>query len=253
MDEFEDIQSLCEYLEENAFKYKYEYSIADLFRALRDQLSKNGKSSDAEKAQWELDVLNFVLRDGEISTLIQPTDDNGNIIEYPHMNRFNDNAFDYLIKRFESTSNVLLKSRYAHVLWFSPIKNGKYSQSAIDSYLKLIEIYEEKDKDEPDGHYGLSVLSAIKNAYYLSLQSNDDCRIETTKNKVMHLIYFYNPKSTSLLTIREHLIKLMLKDSKIFKEKNKANLSEEERYHDVHPLGLGLNDPLINPHFRKKQ
>lgn len=45
------------------------------------------------------------------------------------------------------------------------------------------------------------------------------------------------------------------KDAPIFKDKlkkNKANLSEQEsRYEDVHPLGLGMNDPLINPSFSK--
>lgn len=35
---------------------------------------------------------------------------------------------------------------------------------------------------------------------------------------------------------------------------NKANLSaEEQRYEDVHPLGLGLNNPALNPAFSKKQ
>ena len=57
MNEFEDIQSLYSYLEENALKYKYHHQISDLFKALRDILSKNEKSFDAEKAQWAVDFL----------------------------------------------------------------------------------------------------------------------------------------------------------------------------------------------------
>jgi hypothetical protein len=49
MDEFKDIQSLCKYLEVDALKYKYHHQIADLFRVLRDKLSKDEKGSDAEK------------------------------------------------------------------------------------------------------------------------------------------------------------------------------------------------------------
>ncbi|MGD0952093.1 MAG: hypothetical protein ABR985_06830 [Methanotrichaceae archaeon] len=216
MDEFKDIQSLCKYLEVDALKYKYHHQIADLFRVLRDKLSKDEKGSDAEKAQWEVDFFNFVLRDGEVNPSFQSTDDKGNVTEYPHLNRFNDDTYDYLISRFNSTNNTLLKARYAHILWFSPRKNGKYAQSAIDSYLELIDIYSEKDKTEPEEHYGLSVLLAIKNAYYIARQANDRYRIELTKDKIKHLIYYYNEKSTSLLTIRFDLIELMLDDRKTF-------------------------------------
>ena len=162
MDEFKDIQSLGKYLEEDALKYKSHHQIADLFRVLRDKLSKDERASDAEKAQWEVDFFNFVLKDGEINPSFQSTDDKGNVTEYPDVHRFNDDTYDYLIGKFNSTNNALLKARYAHILWFSPRKNGKYAQSAIDSYLELIDIYSEKDKTEPEEHYGLSVLLAIK-------------------------------------------------------------------------------------------
>ena len=225
MSEFEDIQSLCTYLEENALKYKYHHQVADLFRILRDRLSKGAKSLDAEKAQWEVDFFNFVLRDGEINPSFQSTDDKGSVIEYPHFNRFNDQTYEYLNSRFNSTNNYLLKSRYAHILWSSPAKNGKYAQSAIDSYMELIGIYEERDKIEPNEHYGMSVLSVIRNAYYIARQANDNGRIESIKNKIKNLIHDYNEKSTSLLTIRADLIELMLKDRKIFEEKDFIGLN----------------------------
>lgn len=223
MDEFKDIPSLYKYLEEHALKYKY-HQIADLFRVLRDRLSKDEKASDAEKSQWEIDFFNFVIRDGEINPSFHSTDDKGNVIEYPHLDRFNDKTYDYLISRFNSTNNALLKARYAHILWFSPRKNGKYAQSAIDSYLELIDIYKDKDKIEPKEHYGLLVLLAIKNAYYIARQANDSYRLKLTKDRIKHLIYYYNEKSTSLLTIRSDLIELMLDDKKAFEEKDFVDL-----------------------------
>ena len=127
MDEFEDIQSLYNYLEENALKYKYHHQIADLFRLLRDKLSMHENLSDVEKMQWEVDFFNFVINDGEINPSFQSTDDKGHVTEYPHFDRFNDQTYKYLINRFNYTDNIFLKARYAHILWFSPEKNGKYA------------------------------------------------------------------------------------------------------------------------------
>lgn len=183
---------------------------------LRDKLSKDENLSDAEKAQWEIDFFNFVIRDGEINPSFQSTDDKGHVIEYPHFDRFNDQTYEYLINRFNYTDNIFLKARYAHILWFSPEKNGKYAKSAIDSYLKLIEIYEENDRTEPNEHYGMSVLSGIRNAYYIARQANDSNRIGIIKDKIKGMIYYYNDKSISLLTIRSDLMELMLEDKKIF-------------------------------------
>jgi len=219
MEEFEDIRSLNVFLEENALKYKYSHQISDLFRVLRDKL-KDEKESDVERAQWEIDFFNFVLKDGEISPSFQSTDDKGEIIEYPHFNRFNESTYDYLIERYNFTNNILLKARYAHILWFSPRKNGKFAQSAIDSYLELTEIYEEKDRGFPNEHYGQYALSAIKNAFFISRQANDNHRIEITKNKIISLIYYYNEKSTSLLSIKFDLIELIIENKNIFNEKD---------------------------------
>lgn len=226
MIEFDDVQSLCKYLEDNVLKYKYPHQIADLFRILRDKLSNNEKSVDAEKAQWEIDFFEFVPKDGEINYSIQLTDDKGNLIDYPNFNRFTDRTYEYLKNRLDYTNSDLLKSRYAHILWCSPAKNGIYAQSAIDSYIKAIGIYEERDKIEPDEHYGLSVLSAIRNAYYIARQANDRNRINLSKNRIIDLIHNYNEESSSLLTLRAELIDLMLEDRKIFEEKDFIGLND---------------------------
>ena len=61
----------------------------------------------------------------------------------------------------ESTNNHLLRARYFHFLWLSPKKDHKYPKKAIDSYLELIHIFEEKDKELPEKHYGLRVLEVV--------------------------------------------------------------------------------------------
>ena len=45
----------------------------------------------------------------------------GNIRAYL---KFDEGKYQYLIERFENTSNSLLKARYAHILWCSPRKHA---------------------------------------------------------------------------------------------------------------------------------
>jgi len=172
LEKFEDIVSLYDHIEANALDYD-DYKIADLFRSLRDLKIDEKQLEDAEIAGWELNLFNFTLIEGKIGPMIMRTNENGDIMEYPSLNMLNDKCCDYLVSRFNLTSNPKLKSRYGHILWFSPKKIGKFAQIAIESYLDLIKIYEEKDILEPQKHYGHDVLESIKNAYFLARNVND--------------------------------------------------------------------------------
>ena len=175
---------------------------------------------DAEIAQWETNIFNFTLIGGKIGPIIMRTDENGDIIEYPNINLINDKCCDYLASRFDWTSNPKLKSRYGHILWFSPKKIGKFAQIAIESYLDLIKIYEEKDLLEPQKHYGHYVLESIKNAYFLARNVNDGHLEEVTKSKIKSLIFHFNQKSTSSFMLKIGLIELMLNERITFKKED---------------------------------
>ena len=43
---------------------------------------------------------------------------------------------------------------------------------AVDAHVELIKIYEGKDKTLPKEHFGLDVLRAIQNAYFVGRQIN---------------------------------------------------------------------------------
>jgi hypothetical protein len=137
MEKFKDIQSLYEYLEENAIDYYiHSKQIADLFRDLRDT-----NSVDFSIIQWEIDCFNFVTTEGELKPSGIFTNEKGETIEYPNLASFDKNAYSYFIERLNSTTDHLLRSRYAHILWYSPVKHGLYAQIAVDSYLKLSEAW----------------------------------------------------------------------------------------------------------------
>ena len=215
MREFEDITSLYEHIEENALNYR-DTQIATFFRNLGDLKIEEKHQEEAETAQYEVQFFYFVLKDGEIDSTREFSDEKGNIVEYPNIGKLNEKCYDYLVLRFDSTSNPKLKSRYGHILWFSPKKIGKYAQIAIESYLELIKIYEERDVLEPQEHYGHYVLKSIRNAHFLARNVNDGYLKEVTKSKIKSLIFHFNHKSTSSFMLKVDLIELMLSKRETF-------------------------------------
>lgn len=218
MEKFTDLKGLYNHLEKNAADYKYSHQIGELFRELRDLKFKENESEEAKKAQWEVDFFNFWVKDGKINPKFTKTNEKGEVIEYPNLDRLDDKTCKYLIERLDNTSNPLLKARYSLILWCSPYKHAKYAKIAIDSYLKLIKIYETKDGKEPQGHYGLDILDAIKNAYSLACQVR--YKLEKVKSEIRRLVDGFNFKSSSSFALRARLIDLMLQDKRRFSKED---------------------------------
>ena len=211
---FSDLESIHSYLEENALNYKHFHQISDIFINFRDHIHNETNSNEVEKAQWEINLFNFIVKDGSLNPRFTTTNEKGDILEFPSLNLFNEEALDYFIERLNSTNNPLLKTLYAVLLWNSPLKHAKYAIIAIDSYLDLIKIYEEKDKIKPMEHCGLNILDSIKNAYFLSRQIN--VKTEDVKSEIKRLIFDFNLNSNTSFALRANLIELMLKQKRIF-------------------------------------
>jgi hypothetical protein len=126
-----------------------------------------------------------------------------------------------LIERLNSTNNPLLRARYSHILWCSPRRHAKYAKIAVDSYLELIEIYEEKDKEAPQEHFGLDVTRAMRNAYSIAYQAN--YKKEKVRSEIRKLITQFNFNSSSSFALRLSLIELMLSERKKFPKENFRN------------------------------
>lgn len=221
-----NLHGIYKHLEENALDYKYPHQIAALFQKIRDEMHEKGNTVEELKAQWEVDFFNFWIDNGIVKHKFTFTDGKGEELGYPSFDRFTDETYDYLTERLASTDNPFLQARYAHILWSSPRKHGKFALIAIDSYLKLVGLYERKDKEKPEEHYGLDVLQTIKNAYSLSLQINDSSKLDATKSEIKRLIFNFNPKSNSLFALRANLIELMLKGKRVFTKHDFADANK---------------------------
>lgn len=245
-----DLESAYNHLEERALDYKYLHQIAGIFQKVRDEMHRSQNVEEEKKAQWEIDVFNFSIKENKVHPLYTMTNDKGEEVKYPTYDRFDDSTYDYIIKRLNSTSHPLLKARYAHVLWFSPKKHGKYAQIGIDAYLELIKLYSEKDKARPQEHFGLDTVDATKNAFFLSLNSNDEKRLNRAKSEIKRLIFNFNSKSSSFFALRKSLISLMLSQKNTFSKDDFVGIGEmcykfaeilEDSHKAITMLELGEN------------
>ncbi len=205
--EYSAVQELYDDLETGAINYKYHHQIANLFQKIRDQNQNDGRTEDAEKAQWEMDCFNFAIQNGELKPKFSGTDDKGQPWEYPSVSTFNEKNLKYMATRLETTSNPVLKARYAHILWASQKKHASYAKIAVDAYLELVRLYEEKDRKEPEEFNGLDVLRCIEAA--LPLAGKVRHKLDNVHQEMSRLVKEFNWGSKSAFVIRVRLINHM--------------------------------------------
>jgi hypothetical protein len=191
---------------------------------MADALKTSGNETDGQRAQWEKDFFSVMVSNGEIQPLAVFYDDKGERHEYPNLKKTADEQYQYLIKRFETTNSPVLKARYSHILWCSPKKHGDYAKAAIDNYLQLIKIYEEKDREKPERNFGLDVVDSFKNAYCLAIIIN--YKFDEIKFELKRLVSSFNPESSFSPAVRTQLIKLALTDKKIFTKEDLAGFDQ---------------------------
>ncbi len=224
MPEFTDFESLYSHLEEAAQNYEHIHQIANLFQKLRDLKHKAEQLEESQKAQWEIDFFSFDVRRAKLSSMFSGTNENGEIFEYPSFDRFDDGVYDHLSDRLNTTTNPLLKSRYAHILWESPRRHVKYGTIAVQSYLELIKVYETKDKEAPTKHYGLRILSSIESAFVIACNTKQ--QLAEVKSEIIRLLKEFNLESSSSFALRMNLIRLMLKNKRRFPNENFVGVAD---------------------------
>lgn len=238
MAEILELETLYKHLEENAINYNYR-EIANLFQKIHDKMHTEGKTDIETKAQWEMDFFNFSIVKNVISPMWTLPDKEGKMVSYPRLDNFSEATYDYLVNRSESVNNPLLKARYAHILWFSPRKHGKYAMVGTDCYLETAKLLEVKEKQSSESHTGLDIILTIENAFYLAKNIGDKGKIESVKSEIKRSIFNFNLKSRRLVRLRVDLINLMVEEKTIFVTDDLNGLSD---------LCLALSKELSDTH-----
>lgn len=208
------LEEAYDFLEKKAIGEKYSHHLSQQIQEVRDYCFKNNQEEEGKKAQYELDFLNFNIRENKLSFLFSSTDSKGDLVEYPSIKLFTEDTYNYLQKRQVEVVGPLIKARYSHILWLSPKKRIEFAETAIKSYLKLISIREQQDKENPQDHFGLQVLEIIENAFLLSMATK--FQIDKVKAEILRIVREYSFESSSTNVIRFQLIELMLKHKSIF-------------------------------------
>ena len=225
MAELLDLDSLYKFLEEKAIDYEHR-KIANLFQKIRDKMHIEEKSDLETKAQCEINIFNFSFSRNTANPLMTQPNSDGKIVRYPAYDMFVPEAYDYIIERLKSTNNPMLKAQYAHFLWLSPRKHCDYAQLAIAHYLQLIELYEQKDKENPQEFFGFDVVEAVENALLLSRKINDVTKIDMAKSEVKRLVSNFNPESTCLFRVRMDLLGFMTNEKSIFTKDDFSGMAD---------------------------
>ena len=203
-----DLDSFYEYVDAHALDHERPGQIADIAQRLRDRLHEQGDVDGERKAQWEVDMFNFRIKDGELRPVWTAHDEAGEEHMYPDICRYGDDALDYFEFRFNAAANPLVRARSGTILWASTRKNEVFGKTAADSFLELVKHYEAMDCEAPGKHYGLRVLDCMRNARGLARQMN--WRSEDMLSELRKLVLNYSLESSSSLALRIDLTRLML-------------------------------------------
>ena len=209
MTDFNNLDVLYEHVEKTVLTDENFYQTRDLFRKFREAKREENNQTEAEKAQWEIHFLSFFLSEGEIAPEWQQIDENGQVFVYPHLDLFDETTYEYLTMRLDATDSPKLKAQYAHLLWGSPKKHGRFAKIAVDSYLKMVSIYEQKYNSGEDCSREISEI--VINAY--SIACRIKYKVEEIKSELKRLSQKF---SSGAAFSADNLIRFMLKPKKGF-------------------------------------
>ena len=214
--DFKTLEDIYNHLETEAFSYQYEHQIASLFQAIRDDAHQRGENDFVRLSQIEMDVFNFVYKDGELLPTFTGVRKDGVEVKIPDFESLNDDgdALDYIEERLKATKNPLLQANYSSILWHSSKKHRRYAETAVASYLKLVDEFRTQDIATPNEHRGLDVLNAIVNAFHYAKAGG--LSLTDVQAEIKNNLDLYPNRSSSLSRIRYGLLELILNNKKCF-------------------------------------
>lgn len=211
--EFKSLTEIYEHLESEALTYHHPHQTASLFGAIRDDAHQRKDQELVRLSQLEMDVFNFVFKDGLIFPTFVGTRD-GVREEVPDFASLKDDgvALEYIESRLKKTTNRVLQAKYSSILWHSSRKHSRFAGIAVSAYLELVKVYEGEDIALPKEHYGSDLLNSLINAFYYAKTGKLDLTV--VQSEIKRILDHYPVRSSALFRIRYDLLNLILKNRK---------------------------------------
>lgn len=211
INQFYTIDGVYTFVDKNAYNLERNWDLTDLWVKFRN---KTTSEDEKKKAQWEIDCFSFEIKGDRVFSQNYSTSSNtGKAKFYPDLNEFQKEVIEYVIQRVETSSNPLLKARYAHLLWKCPIgiKHNKFAEIAVENYIKAIDEYCDQWKNVKHKETPLQVGKLYET---LLAVSND---LKTNLEPVKRLTHKLLFSSTFEFYTKHRILNDMLLYSKLFK------------------------------------
>ncbi|MFH1114025.1 MAG: DUF4209 domain-containing protein [Pseudomonadota bacterium] len=204
---FENISELHEHLEKNASEYTAPRQVKRLFAHVRNAAGSR-QDSEEEQAGWEMEFFDLYFDAGEAK-----------LVDF---DGFDERKYAYLETRLNATANPILKARYAHILWCSPLK--RHGHIAVDSYLEAAGIYEKQQIENPTSVYDYNLLSSVIDAHSLAHQTKH--KTDDVKHEIRRLVLAFPFDNPASFRIRRGLVEHMLKKKRKFSRQDFDGIAE---------------------------
>ncbi|MBS1778732.1 MAG: DUF4209 domain-containing protein [Bacteroidetes bacterium] len=139
IDEIGNINSLHDFylfLEEYVLFLEKDH---DIVESLLKYKNKIDSEKEKQQLQWEIEVFLFSFIGGKIFSFSTSNGTSiGEVMEYPQLDQYQSEALEFIKRRAKDSTAALLKARYYHVLWKSPLKNKNFAENAIENYITAI-------------------------------------------------------------------------------------------------------------------
>lgn len=197
---------------------KSTFELRDYLNKIKFDFIDKNRLKEAKIIQWEIDTFLFNINKNKLSGCFFGTNDKGLQSQYPSLQTYSDEIYNYIKERLNSCKSPFLKIRYSHLLWLSPVKNISFARSAVEAYLESIPIIEKLDLTYPEKYHGLQLLDVLQNLFALSTSIN--YKVDDVKFEIKRIVKNYSLDSTSSYVMRLDITKLMLENKKFFNIKD---------------------------------
>ncbi len=123
---------------------KYVCQFVDEFKPIKQHYIEKKDEVGIQKIQSIIDVLNFKIEDGEQKGVTPAIIEFGETRKHPENSGFSEETFKIIENELLKTTSIKLKAHYSDFLWFAK-KDYTKAKIAIETYLQLVGVYEEKD------------------------------------------------------------------------------------------------------------
>jgi len=233
------LQEFYSLLDEHALYLAKEHEVTDLLLKFKSQTTSD---EDKQKVQWEVEASLYSFFGKRVFSFSTGNGSTGEIAEYPTLDEYQKEAFEYLKTRAQTCTSIFLKARYHHLLWSSIVKNTSFAKEASQNYIETINQCNSNEVSSRE--FSFFVAQLFENL--IGLISESKVNVDTTKAMAKTLLF----NSPYLNFWAKHgIIEDMLKHPKIFKPVDFDSVLSIFEEHLTEPKRRTDDFQLVNFHL----